>query len=591
MPDLSEMKKTELLEKIKVLERRVAELELHATELEQMVAPLQEDNVFLRAVIENLPFEAWVCDTDGRYIIQNALDMAYWGNNTGKTVDELTDWPEETLAQWKAGDQRAFNGEQIRDEGERIVKHEKRYYSSFVGPIRVGDAILGIVGATIDTTERVRAEIALRSSEEHYRLLFENNPSPMWVFDEESLAFLAVNAAAIRHYGYSRQEFLSMTLKDIRPPEDAPVLLEDLGGGTSSLGSRNEWKHLKKDGTLIDVEITSQNLNWEGRPAGLILATDITERKRIEAALRVSEDKFSKAFHTSPNSININRLVDGMFIDVNDGFTKVTGYTREDVIGRTSLEIDIWVNQEDRSKLVEALRTRGEVANLEATFRMKDGTEKVGLMSASIIEVDGERCILSIARDISERKQMEQKLRESEEQYRLLAENSPAGIVLHRDERIFYANQTVAKLFGASDPKELIGRYILDFVHPDYRPIVGERTRSVLDKNQTVPLLEEKFLRLDGTSIDVEVTGVPFLSQGKQTVQVIINDITDRKRSQELIQLRLRLLEYATAHSLDELLQKALDEIGDLTNSPIGFFHFVEADQQTLSLQIGQPER
>ena len=574
MPDLSEMNKPELLEEVRILKRRVAELESRTAEFEQTAVSLQESNSFLRAVIESLPFEVWVCGTDGRYIIQNALDTTYWGNNIGKTVDELTDWPEETLAQWKAGDQRAFNGEQIRDEGERMVNQEKRYYSAFVGPVRAGETILGIVGATIDTTERVQAEIALRSSEEHYRLLFENNPSPMWAFDIESLAFLAVNDAAVQHYGYSRQEFLSMTLKDIRPSEDVPALLEDLRSGTSSLGERNIWRHLKKDGTLIDVEITSQIFDWAGRPAGLILATDITERKRIEAALRVSEDKFSKAFHTSPDSININRLVDGMFIDINDGFTKVTGYTREDVIGRTSLEIDIWANPEDRSALRKALRTRGEVANLEATFCMKDGTKKVGLMSASLIEIDGEQCILSIARDISERKQMEQELRESEERYRLLAENSPTGIVLHKDEKIYYVNRAAAKLLGTSDPEELIGRYILDFVHPDYRTIVGERTRSVLEQKQTAPLLEEKFLRLDGTPIDVEAAGVPFIFQGGQAIQVIINNITERKQSQELIHIRLRLVEYATTHSLEELLRKTLDEIGELTDSPIGFFHF-----------------
>ena len=135
MRDLSKMTKAELQDEIKILEGHVAELKSRTTELEQTVVPLRESNSFLRAVIENLPFEVWVCDADGRYTIQNALDIAYWGNNTGKTVDELTDWPEETLAQWKAGDQRAFKGEQIRDEGERIINQEKRYYSAFVPPV------------------------------------------------------------------------------------------------------------------------------------------------------------------------------------------------------------------------------------------------------------------------------------------------------------------------------------------------------------------------------------------------------------------------------------------------------------------------
>ena len=432
MPDLSEMKNTELLEKIKVLELRVAELELHTTELEQMMAPLQEDNSFLRAVIENLPFEAWVCDIDRRYIIQNALDMAYWGNNTGKTVDELTDWPEETLAQWKAGDQRAFNGEQIRDEGERIVKHEKRYYSSFVGPIRVGDAILGIVGATIDTTERVRAEIALRSSEEHYRLLFENNPSPMWVFDEESLAFLAVNAAAIRHYGYSRQEFLSMTLKDIRPPEDAPVLLEDLGGGTSSLGSRNEWKHLKKDGTLIDVEITSQNLNWAERPAGLILATDITKRNQAEEALRENEEKFRSLVENALAGIF---TVDHMyrFVYANGELCKILGYPEEQLLGK---DFRSMLSDDSRELVTERYvrRQRGEQIppRYEINIIRADGEARNVEMSVTVVrDQAGNPLSMGQLVDITERRRAEEALRTSEERLRQVIRVSRIGIFDH----------------------------------------------------------------------------------------------------------------------------------------------------------------
>lgn len=305
----------------------------------------------------------------------------------------------------------------------------------------------------------------------------------------------------------------------------------------------------------------------------------------ILSELRASERKFATAFYTSPDSVNINRLADGLFMDVNQGFTDVTGYTREDVVGKTSLEINIWTNPEDRARLVDGLRARGEVRNLEAIFRMKDGREKVGLMSARVIDIDGQKYILSITRDISQRKEVEEMLRENEERYRLLVENSPSGILMHRNEEIFYANPAATKLLGASDPEELIGRNVMDFVHPESKPIVLERAKAVREDNQMAPLLEEKYIRIDGTPVDVEVTAVPFMSQGKQLIQVILTDITERKRAQELVQLRLRLMEFAPKHSLEELLIKTLDEIGGLTSSPIGFYHFVEADQKTLSLQ------
>jgi PAS domain S-box-containing protein len=151
---------------------------------------------------------------------------------------------------------------------------------------------LGLLAQAVvfDINTRRRSEAALRESEERYRLLFENNPHPIWVYDLESLAFLAVNEAAVRRYGYGREEFLAMTLKDIRPAEEIPSLLENVGKTVSGFQA-SVWKHRKKNGGIIDVEITSYPLLFGGRQAKVVLANDITERKRAQdaiAALNVS---------------------------------------------------------------------------------------------------------------------------------------------------------------------------------------------------------------------------------------------------------------------------------------------------------------
>jgi len=140
---------------------------------------------------------------------------------------------------------------------------------------------------------------------------------------------------------------------------------------------------------------------------------DITERIRSAEALRATKEKFAKAFMTSVDSININRMVDGLYMDINPGFTELTGYTPEETIGRTSADINIWANPADRQRLVQALLKDGVVNNMEAPFRVKDGTVRTGLMSASIIDLDGEKCILSITRDITERRNAELQLREA----------------------------------------------------------------------------------------------------------------------------------------------------------------------------------
>jgi two-component system, cell cycle sensor histidine kinase and response regulator CckA len=140
-----------------------------------------------------------------------------------------------------------------------------------------------------DITDRRAASDALRRSEERYRLLFDSNPHPMWVFDRETRKFLAVNDAAVHKYGYSRAEFLRMTIEDIRPGEDLPRLREVLSRGRAGYGPANIWRHRTRDGTLIDVEISSFHLTMDGRPAELVLVNDVTEKLQLEEQLRQSQ--------------------------------------------------------------------------------------------------------------------------------------------------------------------------------------------------------------------------------------------------------------------------------------------------------------
>src|SRR6185503_15464697 len=151
--------------------------------------------------------------------------------------------------------------------------------------------LVSVLSLVLDVTVATRIEEALRKSEAQYRLLFESNPHAMWVYDLETRKFLAVNNAAIQHYGYTREEFLSMTIHQIRPPEDSQILKEYL---TSDAGIEQgvEWRHKKKDGSVINVEITSNRLTFAGRSAEFVLVQDITERKTAETALRISEDRY-----------------------------------------------------------------------------------------------------------------------------------------------------------------------------------------------------------------------------------------------------------------------------------------------------------
>jgi PAS domain S-box-containing protein len=175
---------------------------------------------------------------------------------------------------------------------------------------------IGSLSMLTDITERKRAEEELLKSEQRYRLLFERNPHPMWVFDLETLSFLEINEAAIHHYGYSREEFLTMTIKDIRPPEEVQNLLANLSAVTPQHEEAGIWKHRKKDGTIIDVEITAHELTFYGRPAQIVLAYDVTERRTLEEQLRQSQKMEA-----------VGQLAGGVAHDFNNLLTVITGYS------------------------------------------------------------------------------------------------------------------------------------------------------------------------------------------------------------------------------------------------------------------------
>lgn len=218
--------------------------------------------------------------------------------------------------------------------------------------------LVSILSLVLDVTASKHIEHALRESEEQYRLLFESNPHPMWVYDLETLKFLAVNDSAIDRYGYTREEFLAMTILDIRPPEDVEALSAYLSSANAGLDRAGEWRHRKKDGTVITVEITSHRLDFGGRPAEFVLANDITERKRAENALLESEDRYRDLVDNS-HELMCTHDLDGRVISVNPWAAHVLGYPQEALIGLNVREGLIREYRDQFEDYIEAIKANG----------------------------------------------------------------------------------------------------------------------------------------------------------------------------------------------------------------------------------------
>ena len=247
-----------------------------------------------------------------------------------------------------------------------------------------------------------------------YTDLFENAADAILLGDEHG-TLIGANHSAATLTGYSVAELSHMPLSRLFSRTEmlrAPLRLAELRQGLSVLTERCLTR---KDGSVIAVEMHSRVL-----PDGTYhsFVRDISERKKIEDALRISQEKFARAFRLSPDALTITRLEDGVYLEVNQGFSDILGWSADEVIGRSSLsdDLDIWCDPEDRERLVAGLRQTGEVIGFEAKFRSKDGRELPGLMSARLIEIDGELCNLAVSRDISGWLEAQDKQRKLEEQ-------------------------------------------------------------------------------------------------------------------------------------------------------------------------------
>ncbi len=280
-------------------------------------------------------------------------------------------------------------------------------------PWRKGNGeIGGLILFTLVITDRKQAEEALRASEERFAKIFNLSPFRMGILRIKDGVVLEINDAWIRDTGFARDKIINQPIFTLSS-ELGDGLTERIRAVLAAPKPMFDWevRFKAKDGREIIANTSAVIIELDGEPCYLWAANDITERKHAEEALQASESRFSIAFNSNPMLASISMLDGGRFLAVNDSFVALTGYSREEAVGHTALELNLWPNPDDRRRVMDKLKKDKRVRDFEAVIRLKNGEERTLLLSAEKIELDGQVCLLHVANDVTLRKRAEEALR------------------------------------------------------------------------------------------------------------------------------------------------------------------------------------
>jgi diguanylate cyclase (GGDEF)-like protein/PAS domain S-box-containing protein len=352
--------------------------------------------------------------------------------------------------------------------------------------------------------------------------------------------WVKANPALSKITGYSEEELLSLSFQEITYPDD---LEEDINYVKELKQGKKDYyemekRYIHKNGNIVWVFLSVSIFHQEDKPFYLIAQIqDITERKQLQSNIIESEERFRNLLTYSPDPILVH---DGeIILYVNESAATLVKTTVEDMVGEFIREfIDPTMHDMARSLSEEVFLHRKPMYDFDLKIRSKNGVIIDAVLSAIPISYMGKSACLVSYRDITERKKMEQALKDSEDRYRHLVEDAPLGIFVHQKGVIQFANKTAYRLLGTHNSIDLIGLHVTDIVHPDYKLIVSRRIVNIEKHGQYEPTLYEKFIRFDGKEIDVEVSGIPIQLNGEPAVQVVFWDVTKKKKEEDLIRYR-----------------------------------------------------
>jgi PAS domain S-box-containing protein len=419
-----------------------------------------------------------------------------------------------------------------------------------------------VTGTIGEITDRKRMEADLARERDLLQALMDNFPDTIY-FKDTASRFTRINRSQARLLGVAEpEEAIGKTDADFFSAELAQMFLDEeqrLMTAGEPIIDRMEYNPTPEGQPRWFSASKVPLKDRAGQVIGLVgISRDITDRRLMEESLRESQARFGSAFEHAAVGMALV-APDHSIMQVNRAFCQLLGYEPAEVVGQPfgglTHPADAAISEEYHRRLFAG---ELETYQFEKRYLHRQGQIVWAWLTVSVVYDTGKRPRYAIAQiqDVTERKRAEEALRASEERYRRLVEVSPVAMWINQDGIITYMNPAALRILGATDLQQVVGRAALDFIHPDYHTLVKERISEMVDREQIVPLAEEKYVRLDGSVVDVEVTATPFTTVGGRAMQVLFQDITERKRAEERERRTSQGLR-AVIEAVDELMSCA----------------------------------
>jgi PAS domain S-box-containing protein len=508
---------------------------------EQLIQEIE----LLRTLIDALPDRLYVKDAKGRFLICNKAveedsDLHFSGDPTGKSDFDLFE-PEMASAFYAAEQEIIKTGKPImNEEVHRTRRKDGQQNWSLCTKLPWRDKngnIIGIIGANRDITEQKKVELALRESEARYKAIFESAREGILVADIETKQFKYANPAACKMFGYSADELTRMTLNDMHHRESLTEVKRDFDA--KAQGNKEISRNvpcLRKNGSLFYADINTAKVLIDSRPCLAGFFTDITERKHTEDALRESEARYKAIFNSATEGIVVTDIETKRHKYVNPATCRMFGYTAEEMQHMSVYDIHPKEYMPSVIAGFEA-QARGEktlVPNVPCLH--KNGTVFYANIDTTCVVIDQRPCNVGLFTNITERKNAEEALRQSEEKFRGLAERS-SDMIFTTDTRGFitYLSPASEKIFGYK-PEEMVGKNFTNFLVESEIPKAVKKFREKLQgKKHGVLYLEAK--RENHSRVFIELSSSLIIQDGKAAgTQGIIKDVTERRKAEEQLQ-------------------------------------------------------